>query len=199
MKIGEVRVYDVAGTAVELTRVDPTTREYSFHTFKDQKSRYEVRVDGVLRAHIQCPAGFGNPWEIVSLGRDGMHVYDFERDDPQRVYPEKNYRMRGAPVEGRDELVLLIPGFIANGKLPTQEKIIADTKAAAERAKQREEESRISTERSKIEYAERQRLQEEHRQFTLEGLESIRDRFQGQLSNTETEALLTAIEKWKPK
>lgn len=196
LKIGEARVYSVDGTDVELTRVDPTQREYSFATLKDQQSRYEVRVDGVLRAHIQYPVGWGNPWEIVSLGRDGLHVYDFEREKPQRVYPTRDNSVKG---EGRDELVLRIPALIKDGKLPTQERIAA----AAEERKlhdiQRAEEEQANRERYARENAERKKREEGHRQLILEGLESIRDRLQGNLTNLETESLLTVIKQWGPK
>jgi hypothetical protein len=197
LKIGESITIAVGGTDVVLTRVEPTQREYSFATLKDQKSRYEVRVDGVLRGHIQSPVGWGKPWEIVSLGRDGMHVYEFQRNDPERVYPQRGYRMEGDVAEGRDDLALRIPALLQEGKLPTLERIEQAALERKARDERRAEEERVSEERYRRENEERKRVEEERRKVVLEGLQSIRDRFHGTLTNSETDALMTAMQQWE--
>ena len=94
LKIGESRTYTVEGTEVVLTRVEPTyySYDYSFggerreHRTNEQKSRYEVRVENVLRGHIQVASGFGNPWHVSALGTTRAYAAEWERDRPVSVY-----------------------------------------------------------------------------------------------------------------
>lgn len=203
MKIGESRSYTVEGTEVVLTRVEPTFYSYTFkfngqdreQRTNEQKSRYEVRVGGVLRGHIQIASGFGNPWHVSALGTIRPYAADWERDRPVSVYASSI--KKNEPREDRDGMVLHIPRLISEGYLPTIEEIAEGKAAYAEQQRRRKEEEEANRARWAKEREEREAKQAADRKEVHDTLAAIRDRLQGHMSNFEVAVLSSVMEQYK--
>ena len=105
----------------------------------------------------------------------------------------------------REQIARAWPQVVAAGFAPVveevEQRIVLCREIAAERKRQDAENSaRIDRENAERRAREEQaRVEaEERRVETLTGLESIRDRFSGQLTNLEAAALATAIERYEP-
>lgn len=203
MKVGESRSYTVEGTEVVLTRVEPTYYSYTFsfdgqpreQRTNEQKSRYEVRVGGVLRGHIQIASGFGNPWHVSALGTIRPYAAEWERDRAVSVYASsiKKSEVR----EDRDGMVLHIPRLIREGYLPTIEEIAEGKAAYAEMQRLRKEEEETNRARWAKEREEKAAADAAARKEVYDTLTAIRDRLQGQMSNFEVEVLSSVMGHYK--
>lgn len=206
IKLGESRTYTVEGTEVVLTRVEPTYYSFGYstgngerreHRSAEQKSRYEITVDGVLRGHVQIASGFGNPWHISALGTIRSYAQDWERDRPVSVYSSSI--KRADPREDRDGMVLHVPRLIREGLLPTLEEIAKGKVEYAEQMARRKAEEDANRARWAKEREEREIVEAAKRKEVFDTLIGIRDRLQGQMSNFEVDMLSSVAEHWKAK
>lgn len=220
-KAKQVTRMEVDGSVVEIEPMDLEVQyRYSDGSANyRQRSLYKVLVDGVHRGYLSFPKGYGGKWSAAVL-RPQTTVYDpshhtHGEEDRTRYGLFSYYRIVSPGVlnetenwgeherfwEDRNAILAAFPKMVALGRAPTPEQEARNII----KMKQRYEEQKIEDAERKARYArerdERERQQaeaarvaEEARQETLAGLESIRDRFAGQLTNLEALALGRAID-----
>lgn len=192
-----------------------------------QRSLYEVYVDDVHRGWVEFPNGWGGEWTLYSLRpqherfEPTHHKHDAEEKSrygrqgyyrtitPGSLNETENFGEHRKRWTDRNDILAHVPALVKLGRLPDaaeMEKRLRQWKRqhAARVAEDAAREVRWAEEK-----AERARLAqiaaeeaEVLRRDTEEGLQSILDRAQSgelRLSNSETEALQTALARWRPK
>lgn len=215
----QVTRMEVDGSIVKIEAID---REVAYR-YSDgspsyrQRSLYKVLVDDVHRGYLSFPLGYGGRWVAVTLRPKNSYSPYFKQTDEQRdeygliayyrvaspgiLAETENWGEYPKHWTDRNAILAAFPRMVALGRAPSREEEIAnriEAKADFEERlrKDAEDDARRTRER---EERERQRVlaataAEEARQETLAGLESIRDRFAGQLTNLEALALGRAID-----
>lgn len=220
-KAKQVTRLEVDGSVVE---IEPMDLEVQYHYSDGsanyrQRSLLKVLVDGVHRGYLTFPKGYGGKWSAAVL-RPQNTTYDpsfHKHDDEDRnrygifsyyrvVSPgvlneQENWGPHEKAWVDRNAILAAFPKMVALGRAPSPEeeaRNIVKMKRRYEEQKVEDAERKarwaresIEREQQKVEAA---RAAEEARQETLAGLESIRDRYAGQLTNLEALALGRAID-----
>lgn len=198
----------VDGRTVRFQEIPFKVRDYSFRNDKDgnpiphpdERARYEVFVDEAHVANLSLPFGVGKQhFKIERLGKDFEGRYGDVVIWGFRFHPlaERLYTLEQAAhkiIEFRDTV-----RWGGYSVIPTLDELANHVREEKEQAaRDREQMERDRAERR----AEQKRFEEEAERIrteTLEGLQSIRDRFGSQLSNLELNALVKMIEQHTPK
>lgn len=198
----------VDGRAVRFQEIPFKVRDYSFRNDKDgkpiphpdERTRYEVFVDEAHVANLSLPFGVGKQhFKIERLGQDFEGRYGDVVIWGNRFHPltERLYTLEQAAhkiIEMRETV-----RWGGYSVIPTLDELANHVREEEEQAAR----DREQTERNCAEWrAEQKRVEEEAERIrteTLEGLQSIRDRFGAQLSNLELNALVRMIEQHTPR
>lgn len=178
------------GMTITADRIPVETRDYGWGPVKEQKSLFEVRVDGELRGKLALKSGFGTDWQAWSFGR--IDVATWDNDRPQHLN-RTNTVNRDGPVG----ILAKFASWTKQGKAPTAEELAAfmTEKRAEEEA--RKIESEESKRRWKAELAAEKAAAKTARSDRLETLKGMRQRLSGQFSNAEAaliEDLIAEVE-----
>lgn len=220
-KAKQVTRMEVDGSVVEIEPMDLEVQyRYSDGSANyRQRSLLKVLVDGVHRGYLSFPKGYGGKWAVAVLRPQNTNYdpsfHTHGEEDRTRYGLFSYYRVVSPGIlnemenwgeypkfwEDRNAILTAFPKMVALGRAPSPEeetRNIVRMKRLFENRKVEEAErtARYARERDERERAktESARVAEESRQETLSGLESIRDRFAGQLSNLEALALGRAID-----
>lgn len=189
----------VSSHSVEFTKIPVRTRKSGFkgeETERAERSLYEIRIDGLLVGLAVCPFGIGKPnYKIerlytgylkplgyyVAFG-DG-YIAKADRLSNLDMVAQKAYALRSKQVAGFPSL-------------PTKDEIAEMQRASAEAAGR----SKVEAEARDLEWKANQKREREAQdanfEQVVEGLKSIDARHGALLSNSEANALRTALEKY---
>jgi hypothetical protein len=198
----DVQTFEVDGSTVALTKV-PVRRYDWDHRGKfepghpewghpREKSLYEIAIDGKKVGWAFRPHGWGrSPWGIDALWGPG---YDYDFGEGTRWNP--GHHRDGACFE-LSEVARRAVALRAEQWRPlmTEEEMAAERVKIAERKARDKVEEEARREQWAREREERERAEREQRDELTAGLESINERFNGQLSNLEANAVRFALER----
>lgn len=176
----------VDGRAIVATRIPVETRTYDWGPVKEQKSLFEVRVDGELRGRLLLPTGFGSDWQAWSFGTVDHRTWDNGR-------PKHLNRSHSINRDGPLDVLKRFPSWIEDGKAPTVPELRAfiEEKEADEAARKAEDEA--NSIRYRAERAAEKAAAKSARTERLEILEGMRGRLRQQLTNLEASTLQDLI------
>ncbi|MFZ3482101.1 hypothetical protein [Sphingomonas sp. 3-13AW] len=201
----DLQTFSVDGAQVELTRIPVrrhdwdhrAPREGEPHGHPREQALYEIRIDGQHVGLAYRKHGFGRQWwNIDRLCPQYGHMAGMGRQTvTARGCVEDAKRLWDLAAVAREAVKLRREKTCESKppKLATEDEIKAWVKLYR---RQEAEEERASKERRAQwdrEAAEQKRVAEERRLDVLGGLQSIDERFGGQLSNFEANALRVAI------
>lgn len=170
MKVGEAHTFEVEGHAVAITRIEALL--YSDGS-KREKSRYSMTIDGVERAHLVFPFGWGKYPNVRPMKNTGSNsTASFN------VYGQADYRWQAAAEKLVKEWKTTPDNWLSTPELQ------------AASAKAREEQARFDEERER----RKQESITEGRHL-LSVLRVMLDTRSSVLTTVERDALLLAIKR----
>lgn len=188
-KTKTVETYQVGDMQVEFTRIPPETFRDGVST--KEKTRYEVRVDGVYLGYVIRPNGWGKQQlQVFRLG----DAYD-DKITGNMVYGGRYSQAIYQTADLAPVIVKLRTDDLRFGShsLMTLDERAVYLEKLAQYEAEREAEDAAKRVRWDEEHRARVAAAEQKRQDILDALTSIRDRLSGDLTNFETAALVEAI------
>jgi hypothetical protein len=201
----ETHVID--GRSVRFQEIPFKVRDYSFRDDKDgnpiphpdERARYEVFIDEAHIANLSLPMGVGKQhFKIERLGKDFEGRYGDVVIWGFRFHPHAE---RLHTLEQAAHKIIEFRDTVRWGRyscIPTLDELATHVREEREEAAR----DRVQRDGERAErIAEQKRYEQEVeriRSETLEGLQSIRERFGSQLSNLELNALVKMIEEHTP-
>ncbi|MBY3432701.1 hypothetical protein HFN89_00745 [Rhizobium laguerreae] len=195
-------LFDIDGRKVEIARVPPRTRCFTFGRDTAEKPQeqalFEVRIDGAFVARAKRPFGKGKQAFQIERLFDSVHVSGIgDREAYGHGYlpaGERLYtleRVAAKAVELRNKVTPEV------SSLPTSEELSAFLKKESELRKNEKAESKARAERKKAELAAQRVAEDAAFDDLVGGLKSIDERLGTELNNYEINALRMAIAKFE--
>lgn len=203
----DARTYEIDGAAVTLTRVPIRRYDWDHRRLKEgepfghpmEQALYEIAINGELVGRASRSHGFGKQAFTIERLREGEDSWKL--GEPvvwgrgYQAHQDRLYELDQVAAKAAELRKGVFRGALS--RLPTSAEIakyLAEEKAteAAEKIASEARSAQWARER-----AEEKRKAEEHRLEVLEGLESIAERLRAQLSNSEANALIIAIERYR--
>lgn len=184
------------------------------------KTAIIVSVDGVRRAIVSFPTGWGGHWELYGFDEErwNMHVadpkggfsYGIRRDrqsgkiddqfwsnhDVAKLAALPAYAVRNIHRMSQDAMVALVPALVDAGKLPTAAERRAADQEAREQRQREDAERAVAREKAAEERARLDAIRTTERAHAIEALQSIMAKhggLGGDLSNYDAEGLILSL------